>query len=686
MTNKTDFGWVLRDMMQSTGVWCFESQTLQTMAQLAAKAGFKHIEIGGGQSYQIAMQRGFNPYRLISEVKSGLDNAEQAVQPQILLRGANQFGFHHYSTNTQASNLDLLIEAGGDADASRALVIRIFDALNDVENLRFCIEHLVSRNLAAAERGGKRVNIQVALSYVAPAVDASIPENERPYSVDYYLAYAKALRKIAQDKGGDLDSICIKDMSSQLSVAEASKLIKALKTIGLPVTLHCHSTDEGKSTASLLVAAESGANRIEVAVEPLAGGASHNRALNFEGFEAFNPLDSEALTELRQLCHDTFAHEIHKRKDFLVPLGSLKRLCGLGIPGGAIPFIVHDLEDQVVKMLGADLDEAINQFADELARVQALLGNVPLVTPTADIIAKQVIKNLGNRARSPQYKLMDPRFCALVLGHYGDVVNHATGKKVHCQQSLIDEVSEYCAGIEVDPLNGRVKAGKVFPEPELVQQHPSQDISDDEYLLSQEYVRELTSRYPESVARFGSDGECAMMQVMRPAGNSERLLTRNILSPTEERLRRLLKETLGLLPMQMIPESRDRSDNEETDIALLSLLGGYEGIIENIKDLVMHTDNRVLHDRLEGLKDNIVGQYCSSNAEAEANRLYVERRFVALFAAAVFWDLQRICRRTGSDSRSDINEVTANSLGNIISVTLRERKEAGIGRSENYLV
>ena len=56
-----------------------------------------------------------------------------------------------------------------------------------------------------------------------------------------------------------------------------------------------------------------------------------------------------------------------------------------------------------------------------------------------------------------------------------------------------------------------------------------------------------------------------------------------------------------------------------------------------------------------------------------------------VFAAAVFWDLQRVCRRTGSDSRAGLAEATANSLGRIISATLRKRKEAGAGQAERYL-
>ena len=681
---KTKIGWVLRDMMQSTGVWCFEQSILDSFARQASQVGFSHLEIGGGQSFQIAMLNHANPYQLLRGVKKELDKQETPVPPQILLRGANQFGFQHFSKQVQKKNLNLLIDAAGDADKSRALVIRTFDALNDIENLRFCIEHLVQSNQQALASGAKQVSVQIALSYVAPK-ENSEGKASSLYSVDYYVSFAKALRDIALQAGGDLDSLCVKDMSGQLNAKIAIPLIKALKETGLPVVLHCHSTDGAKSLAAVLASAQSGVDAVEVALHPLSGGASHHNVRNIMEFDFFESLNESVLNALESDLIDEFAERAVHRKDYALPFGGLKRLAALGVPGGAIPFVLHDLEEQVCTMLRMDLDTAIDEFSGELQRVQELLGHVPLVTPTADIIAKQVIKNLGNKARAKAYKLMDPRFCSLVLGQYGEVVDHSTQRKVEVAQELIEEVKSYCSAIEPD-LNGfRIKAGKHFPEPIVISEHPSLNVQDAQLQASEDYVRDLANRYPESVARFGSVEECVMMQVMRPAGNQERLLTRNILEPTEQRLRTLLDETLHLLPAQRIPEARDREDNEITDLALLDLLGDYEGIVANIKELVMHGGTSVFHDRLEALKNEVVSQYCDGNVEAADNRLYIEKRFVALFAAAVFWDLQRICRRTGADSRAGLDELTANSLGQMISVTLRKRKEAGMGQARSYL-
>jgi len=682
--SKTAIGWVLRDMMQSTGVWTFDEEQLKSIAVEAAHAGFSHLEIGGGQSYQIALQNSTNPYRLIASIKQALDENDCSMPLQILLRGANQFGFHHFCNAVQKSNIDLLVEAGGDADPSKALVIRMFDALNDIENLRYSIEYLVQRNKSAAQHNGKLAHIQVALSYVAPK---NKNDQQACYSIAYYANYARALQAIAQAAGGEINSFCIKDMSGQLEPEAAQQLVRELSALQLPVVLHCHSTNEAKSLAVVLAAAKAGVSAVEAAIAPLAGGASHHNVDHLKCFEEFTVLDENKVHQLQLKLQALFDQQtVAQRKDWSLALNSLKLLADKGIPGGAIPFIVQDLQDHVCTVLGIDLAQAINVFLTELDRLQTLLGNMPLVTPTADIIAKQVIKNLGNSVRSEKYQLIDPRFCFLVLGHYGDIINYANQQRIAVDSQLVKKIQAYCAAIAID-LNGRrSKAGKIYPEPELLAQHPSTLANEYDYQEAKAYVEELVSRYPESVERFGSVEQCVMMHVMRPAGNNERLLTHNVLGPTERQLRFLLHCTLHLLPAQTVPESRQQSQNEETDIALLQALGDYEGIVNSIKDLVMGSETEQIQQRLAQMMKQVVDGLCESNLEAQSHRYYIERRFVALYAAAVFWDLQRICRRTGADSRSDLDEMTANSLGKIISTTLRKRLIDGRSKPQNYLV
>ena len=675
-------GWVLRDMMQSTGVWTFDSEHLQALVQHALAVGFSSLEIGGGQSYQIALESGANPYQIIRNAKATIDAEGGCLPLQVLLRGANQLGFQHYDVDIQKKNIDLLIDSGGDIDKRKTLIIRNFDALNDPKNLRTSISYMVERNLAASQAGDQKcVHIQTALSYVRPASD----DSDACYSVQYYVNYAKALIAIATEAGGELDSLCIKDMSGQLTPKEAAKLVPALKQLGLPVFLHCHSTDEARALAVQTVAIQSGIDGIEVAVDPLSGGASHHDIENLCYLNGVIGTDANAIIALKQTLVRIFGDRARARKDTAIPLVTLKKLVSLGIPGGAIPFIVKDLQANICPQFAVELDEALVLFEEELLAIQTRLGFVPLVTPTADIIAKQTIKSLGNRQRSEAYQLVDPRFCKLVLGHYGQVINHANGNVVEVDSSLVEEVKVYCTGIEPDLDGLRSKAGRVYPDPVVLAEHPASLRVDHDLAGVEEYVEDLFERYPVSSANFGNLGECIMMHVMRPAGKTDRLLTQNILRPTQERLRIILDETLHLLPGKDIPESRQQMADETTDVLLLDALGDYDGIVNSIKDLVTNCHYDGIHDRLDQKMQEVVEPICETNTEARENRYYIERRFVALFAAAVFWDLQRVCRRTGSDSREGTDEMTARKLDRIISSTLRKRKREGVGQASRFL-
>jgi oxaloacetate decarboxylase alpha subunit len=553
---------------------------------------------------------------------------------------------------------------------------------------------MVRKDLAAAkvnealiEKGqeptAKRLHVQAALSYVRPkSFDALAC-----YGTNYYIAYAKKLMAIAEAAGGHLDSITIKDMSGQLAPDTVKDLIPALKGLGLPIFLHCHSTDEAKASATQMLAIEAGIDGIEVAIAPLAGGTSHNDINYFIHGSTMQDIDTDALATLHTTMHEIFASRISERRDLKISLEGLKRMVSIGVPGGAIPFILEDISTQVCRMLNVSIETALDMFEQEIIAIQEQLGHVPLVTPTADIVAKQAINNLGNSARAAAYKVIDPRFCSLVLGLYGNVTNYATGDKIVPSESIITEINEYCNNIEADINGKRVTNGMVYPNPGRISddKHPSELATEEDYDLFEDYVSEIHRLYPHSSNNFGSHDECFVLHVMRPAGKTDRLLTNNILGPTEDRLRFILKVTLSLLPGNDIPESRDSKADEQTDSKLLNALGDYDGIVSTIQDLVLSGTKDTIRSRLYEKMAKIVDPICEESEEAQKNRYFVERRFLSLFASAVFWDLQRVCRRTGHSSRDDIEERTAFKLERIISFTLRKRKVEGRGKAQSFL-
>ena len=692
--NKVKIGWVLRDSMQSTGIWTFETNAITRLVEQAANVGFSSLEIGGGQSYQIALQQGYNPYNILRSARAAVDKTGKTLPLQILLRGANQLGFKHYPRSLQQKNIDLLVDAGSTCDKADALIIRNFDALNDYENLRTSIDYMVRKDLAAAQvnqaliaKGekptAKRLHVQAALSYVRPKDFDALS----CYSTDYYIAYAKKLMDIAEAAGGQLDSIAIKDMSGQLAPDSAKHLIPALKSLGLPVFLHCHSTDEAKASATQMLAIEAGIDGIEVAIAPLAGGTSHNDINYLIHGNTIQDIDTEALATLHTTMNDTFGSRVSERQDLKISLEALKRMVSIGVPGGAIPFILEDMSTQVCRMLNVTMETALDMFEQEIIAIQKQLGHVPLVTPTADIVAKQAINNLGNSARPTAYKVIDPRFCSLVLGLYGNVNNYATGDKIVPSDTLINEINDYCNNIEPDINGKRISGVTVYPNPGRIAEdkHPTESAIEEDYDLFEDYVNELHRLYPHSSNNYGSHDECLVLHVMRPAGKTDRLLTKNILRPTEDRLRFILKVTLSLLPGNDIPESRDPKADEQTDSKLLNALGDYDGIVSTIQDLVLSGTKDTIRSRLYDKMAKIVEPICEESEDAQKNRYFVERRFLSLFASAVFWDLQRVCRRTGNSSRDDIEERTAFKLERIIAFTLRKRVVEGRGKAESFL-
>lgn len=692
--DKVKLGWVLRDSMQSTGVWTFETNEITRLVEQAADVGFGSLEIGGGQSYQIAMQQGYNPYNILRIARTVIDKTGKTLPLQILLRGANQLGFKHYPRSLQQKNIDLLVDAGSTFDKADALIIRNFDALNDYENLRASIDYMVRKDIAAAQinealitKGqqptAKRLHLQAALSYVRPKNFDALS----CYSTDYYLAYAKKLMAIAEAAGGQLDSIAIKDMSGQLAPDAAKHLIPALKTLGLPVFLHCHSTDEAKATATQMFAIEAGIDGIEVAIAPLAGGTSHNDINYFIHGNTIQDIDTQALVTLHTSMNEIFGSRVSERRDLKISLEGLKRMVRIGIPGGAIPFILEDISTQVCRMLNVSIEAALDMFEQEIISIQEQLGHVPLVTPVADIVAKQAINNLGNSARPAAYKVIDPRFCSLVLGLYGNVNNYATGNTIVPSESLINEINDYCDNIEPDIDGKRINGVTVYPNPGRISEHehPSGSATEEDYDLFEDYVNEIQRLYPHSSNNYGSHDECFVLHVMRPAGKTDRLLTRNILGPTEDRLRFILKVTLSLLPGNDIPESRDYKADEQTDSKLLNALGDYDGIVSTIQDLVLSGTKDTIRSRLFDKMAKIVDPICEESEGAQKNRYFVERRFLSLFASAVFWDLQRVCRRTGNASRDDVEERTAFKLERIIAFTLRKRAVEGRGKAKSFL-
>src|SRR5690554_5343067 len=158
------------------------------------------------------------------------------VAIQMLLRGRNTVGYTPYPTEVTQAFV-------AEAAATGIDIFRIFDALNDVEQMRPAIEAVHTTNSVA----------EVALCYTSNLLDP----NEKIYTLDYYLRLAEKI----VDAGAHI--LAIKDMAGLLRPEAARRLVTALRErFDQPVHLHTHDTTGGQM-ATLMAAIDAGVDAVD---------------------------------------------------------------------------------------------------------------------------------------------------------------------------------------------------------------------------------------------------------------------------------------------------------------------------------------------------------------------------------------------------------------------------------------
>ncbi len=240
-----------------------------------------------------------------------------------------------------------------------------------------------------------RIQVQMAISY------ATTPYHTKEIYADLAKTYA--------DFGAD--SICIKDMSGLLKPYEAYDLVKAIKSkVDLPVEIHSHATT-GLSVATLLKAAEAGADVLDTAISAMAMGTSHSPTETvvemLKGTEYDTGLDISALLEIAAYFREIRKHYASLESKFL---GADTRILKSQVPGG----MLSNLENQL-KQQGAS--DKIDDVLKEIPLVQKDVGYVPLVTPTSQIVGTQAVFNV----LFGRYNNLTQEFRDLLVGKYGKV-------------------------------------------------------------------------------------------------------------------------------------------------------------------------------------------------------------------------------------------------------------------------
>ncbi|WP_354567463.1 pyruvate carboxylase [Glaciihabitans sp. UYNi722] len=309
------------------------------------------VEAWGGATYDVALRfLGEDPWDRLASLREALPN----VAIQMLLRGRNTVGYTPYPTEVTDAFVREAASTGVD-------IFRIFDALNDVSQMRPAIDAVLATGSAVAE---------VAVCYTGDLLDPS----EDLYTLDYYLKLAEQI----VEAGAHI--LAVKDMAGLLRANAAEKLVTALRDrFDLPVHVHTHDTAGGQ-LATLLAASRAGADAVDVASAPMAGTTSQPSASALVAALAHTERDTGLSLQAVSDLEPYWEAVRHAYKPFESGLpGPTGRVYHHEIPGGQL----SNLRQQAIALGLADQFEKIE---DLYAAANRILGRPPKVTPSSKVV------------------------------------------------------------------------------------------------------------------------------------------------------------------------------------------------------------------------------------------------------------------------------------------------------------
>ncbi|MBQ8756655.1 MAG: pyruvate carboxylase subunit B [Oscillospiraceae bacterium] len=368
---------VLRDANQSLIATRLPYEKFEPMLETIDKAGYYAAECWGGATFDVCLRYLHeDPWERLRKIRAKMPNTKL----QMLLRGQNVLGYSHYPDDFVKLFVAKAVENGMD-------VIRIFDALNDVKNMKVAME--ATANAGAIASG--------TISYTTSPVHT----------------HAKYVEMVKELKEMGASTICIKDMAGIMGPQEAYDMVSAIKdAVDLPIDLHTHSTT-GLAFMTYLKAVEAGVDIIDTAISPFSGGTSQPAtetmayALRQLGYQV----------DLDDACTTKMSDYFKTLRDEFVADGTLMpkamatdtQCLTYQVPGGMLSNLLSQLKQM----------NALDKFEEALAetpRVRADMGYPPLVTPTSQMVGVQAVRNVLDGER---YKTVSKEIKAYCRGEYG---------------------------------------------------------------------------------------------------------------------------------------------------------------------------------------------------------------------------------------------------------------------------
>ncbi len=390
---------VLRDANQSQLATRLAYEDFEEILPALDNAGFYSLECWGGATFDSCLRYlNEDPWERLRKIRKACPNTKL----QMLLRGQNILGYRHYPDDIVRLFVEKSVENGID-------IIRIFDALNDIRNIKVAVEETIKC----------KAHAQGAICYTVSPI----------HNLENYVAYAKQM----EDMG--VSSIAIKDMAGIMSPKECYDLVKALKeNTSLPVVVHTHGTT-GLGSMTLLKAAEAGADVIDTAISCLSNGTSQppteTLVYTLKQFGYDIDINMDELKNINDFFKNVRSKFLENGQLNPLVMATDANALIYQVPGGMLSNLVAQLKAQ-------NAFDKFNQVLEETPKVREDLGYPPLVTPMSQMVGVQATMNVlvGER-----YKLIPKEIKAYIRGEYGKApgsLNPELVKKALGEEQPID--------------------------------------------------------------------------------------------------------------------------------------------------------------------------------------------------------------------------------------------------------
>lgn len=366
---------VLRDGHQSLAATRMSTEQMLPSLELLDSLGFGALETWGGATIDAGLRfLDEFPFDRLDRLKAGTPKTPHMM----LLRGQNIVQYANFPDDVVETFVQVSAKHGMD-------IFRVFDALNDMRNIRKAVE--------AVKAAGKHA--QGVMCFTSSPV----------HTVEAFLKMGEEIEAMG------CDSICVKDMAGLIPPVVAYKIVKGLKDrCRIPVNVHTHET-AGLGASTYYASIEAGADMIDTSITPFANGTGQPDTVRMLSLLEDHPRRPEYDIEKLQTLREHFTKVYGELSKFTAHKNEVVDSDALvyQVPGGMLSNFRNQLKEQ-------KMEDRFEEVFAEIPVVRKALGWIPLVTPTSQIVGVQAMLNV----KFGRWKNFSPQAMDIALGYYGN--------------------------------------------------------------------------------------------------------------------------------------------------------------------------------------------------------------------------------------------------------------------------